>query len=94
MKLEDLAGATLDTVTIDWRNGIVLIALLGVTKHGESCWIRASDFSRVEIPRSGNDSSKRVKSATRQGDTLVLTMESGESLRVQSGAFAIDVLGG
>ncbi len=94
VKLEDLAGATLDRVAVDWRNGIVLVTLLNVTKHNESCALRATEFSRVEVPRSGPGASKIVKSATRSGDTLVVVMESGESLRVQSASFAIDVLGG
>lgn len=94
VKLEDLAGATLDTVTVDWRNGIVLIGFLSVGKREESCAIRAADFSRVEVPRSSGAAARHVKSAARAGDTLVIVMESGESLRVQSASFAIDTLGG
>ena len=92
LKLEDLAGATLDRVAVDWRNGIVLVTLLNVKDH-ESCALRATEFSRVEVPRSAS-ASKIVKAATRSGDTLVLSMESGEALHVQSARFAIDVLGG
>lgn len=93
LSLEDLAGATLDRVVVDWRNGIVLVTLLNVTKHDESCALRATEITRVEIPR-GASASKTVKSATRTGSTLVVEMESGESLRVESKSLAIDLLGG
>ena len=90
--LEDLAGATLDDVTVDWRNGIVLISFLASPKTKETSAIRASDFTRVEVPRGG--ASRKVKSAKRTGDTIEIVMESGEVLRVQSASFAVDLLGG
>jgi hypothetical protein len=90
--LEELAGATLDDVTVDWRNGIVLISFLRAGKLGQTCAVRAADFTHVEIPRGG--ASRRVRSAARRGDALEIVMESGETLRVQSGSFALDALGG
>ncbi len=92
--LEDLTGATLDDVTVDWRNGIVRITFLPTPKTHEACAIRATDFSRVEVPRGGAGASRRVKTATRRGDMIEIAMESGETLRVQSASFAVDVLGG
>jgi hypothetical protein len=91
-QLEDLAGATLDDVTVDWRNGIVLISFLASPKNKETSAIRAIDFTRVEVPRGG--ASRKVKSAKRNGDVVEIVMESGEVLRVQSASFAVDLLGG
>jgi len=93
-KLEDLAGATLDDVTVDWRNGIVRITFLPSPKHSESFAIRAEEFARVDIPRGGRGASRIVKSATRKADTVEIVMETGETLRIESKSFAIDTLGG
>jgi len=90
--LDDLAGSTLDDVTVDWRNGIVLISFLASPKTKETAAIRAIDFTRVEVPRGG--ASRKVKSARRTGDTIEVQMESGEVLRIQSASFALDLLGG
>jgi hypothetical protein len=92
-KLEDLAGATLDDVTVDWRNGIVLISFLPSEKH-EACAIRASEFSRIDVPRGGPGASRLVKSARREGTTTEIVMETGETLRLESPSIAIDLLGG
>lgn len=91
--LADLAGATLDDVTVDWRNGIVLISFLASPKTKETSAIRAIDFTRVEVPRV-TASSRKVKSAARKGDVVEIVMESGEVLRVQSASFSFDLLGG
>ena len=93
-KLEDLKGATLDDVTVDWRNGIVRITFLPFGKHTEARAIRANDFSRVEVPRAGVGASRLVKSAARKGTTTEIVMESGEVLRLDSPSIAIDLLGG
>jgi hypothetical protein len=90
--LEDLAGATLDDVTVDWRNGICLISFLASPKTKETSAIRATDFTRVEVPRGG--ASRKVKSAKRTGNVVEIQMESGEVLRVESATFAVDLLGG
>ena len=92
--LEHFAGATLDDVTVDWRNGIVRVTFLPLPKLGEACAIRATDFSRVDVPRGGAGASRRVKGATRNGRSTEILMESGETLRIESESFAIDVLGG
>ena len=93
-KLEDLVGATLDDVTVDWRNGIVRITFLPSSKMTAATAIRATDFTRVEVPRGGAGAARRVRSATRTGAVTEITMETGEVLRVESTAFALDVLGG
>ena len=90
--LADLAGATLDDVTVDWRNGIVLVSFLASPKTKETSAIRAIDFTRVEIPRAA--ASRKVKTASRKGDAVEIVMESGEVLRVQSASFSFDLLGG
>ena len=92
--LDQLTGATLDDVTVDWRNGIVRITFLALPSLGEACAIRATDFSRVDIPRGGPGAARRVKSASRDGRRTEIVMETGETLRVESESFAIDVLGG
>jgi hypothetical protein len=89
---EDLEGATLDDVTVDWRNGIVLISFLASPKTKETSAIRAIDFTRVEVPRGGG--SRQVKSASHKGNVVEVVMESGEVLRVQSASFSFDLLGG
>ena len=91
--LEDLAGATLDDVTVDWRNGIVMISFLASPKTRETSAIRAIDFTRVEVPRVAK-ASRKVKTASRKGDVVEIQMESGEVLRVQSASFSFDLLGG
>jgi len=93
VNIDDLAGSTLDRVTVDWRNGIVLATFLNVTERDEACTVRAADFSRVEVPR-GASSSKRVKSASRSGDVLTIVMDSGETLRVESKRCDVDVTSG
>ncbi len=92
-KLEDLAGTTLDDVTVDWRNGIVRITFLA-GKQTEASAIRANDFTRVDIPRGGVGASRIVKTASRKGDTIEIVMDTGETLRIESKSFAVDVLGG
>jgi len=92
MKLEDLVGATLDDVSVDWRNGIVLVSFLASRAQHSTCAIRATDFSRVDVPRAG--ASRLVKGAEQTGDTVAITMASGETLRVTAARFALDDLGG
>jgi hypothetical protein len=92
--IADLEGATLDDVTVDWRNGIALISFLPPPKVGQACVIRATDFTRVEVPRGGVGASRVVKAASHDGRVTVITMDSGETLRVESDAFALDVHGG
>jgi hypothetical protein len=88
--LEDLAGTTLDDVTVDWRNGIVLITFLPSPKMRSPSALRATDFSRVEVPRAGAGASRRVKSVAQDGDTVAIAMESGETLRISAARFAVD----
>lgn len=89
-KLEDLAGATLDDVTVDWRNGIVRITFLAPVGHRPAAAVRATEFSRVEVPRGGVGASRRVKAASQDGNTISIEMESGETLRVTAERFAVD----
>ena len=91
-QLDGLAGATLDDVTVDWRNGIVLISFLPSPKERSPSIVRATDFSRVEVPRAG--ASRRVKSVAQDGDTVSVLMESGETLRITAARFALDHHGG
>ncbi len=88
--LADIVGAALDDVTVDWRNGIVRITFLAA-KGGEAHALRATDFTRVDIPRG---KSRLVKSATRKDKTTEIVMDGGETLRIDSDAIAIDALGG
>lgn len=91
--LETLAGATLDDVTVDWRNGIVLVTFLAAHAQHPASALRATDFSRLEVPRGGKGASRRVRSAEQSGDTISIVMETGETLRVTAGRFAVDELG-
>jgi hypothetical protein len=93
-KLEDLTGATLDDVTVDWRNGIVRITFLAPAGKRAASAVRATEFSHVEVPRGGAGASRRVKVASQAGNTIAIEMESGETLRVTAERFAVDQLGG
>ena len=88
--LADLVGTALDDVTVDWRNGIVRITFLAA-KGGEAHALRATDFSRVDVPRG---KSRLVKSATRKDKRTEIVMDGGETLRVDSDTIAVDALGG
>jgi len=83
--LHTLAGATLDQVQVDWRNGIVLISFLAAPNARA---IRAMDFRTVAVPRSAG--SARVTSAVVRDAALEITMDSGERLRVEAASFALD----
>ncbi len=91
--LETLVGATLDDVTVDWRNGIVLVTFLAANAKHPASALRATEFSRVEIPRGGAGASRRVRSAEQAGDTIAIVMDSGETLRLTAARFAVDELG-
>ncbi|MGH7280020.1 MAG: hypothetical protein ACRELY_00730 [Polyangiaceae bacterium] len=85
----ELAGATLDQVSVDWRNGIVVVSFLVSGGGATSKVLRAADFSRVEVPRSRKDTSHRVREVVANGDLLTIAMESGDELRINAKEFAI-----
>jgi hypothetical protein len=97
--LADLSGATLDHVTVDWRNGIVLVTFLASPRMREQYALRFTGILRIEIPR-GPSASRVVREVRRldaPGDAparLEIALESGEQLRFDAASIAIDPMGG
>ncbi len=86
---EELAGATLDQVSVDWRNGVVVVSFLVRGGETTSKVLRAADFSQVEVPRSRKDTSHRVQAVARSGDSVTISMDSGDEIRIVAQRFAI-----
>jgi hypothetical protein len=95
--LEALAGATLDHVTVDWRNGTARLTFLPGKNSHEPHAIRVSELHRLHVDRTKH-ASPIVKEATRAGSghhaKVSLTMESGEALVIEAGAIVLEPAGG
>ena len=89
--LQGLIGSTLDTVTLDWRNGIALATFLGAGGSLAAYVLRATDVTALELPRS-NAASKIVRAAKIDGRRATIVMESGEELHVDAASFSVDAL--
>lgn len=89
--LEALAGSTLDTVTLDWRNAIALATFLRGGGSVSAYVLRATDVVALELPRS-RSASKIVRSANVVGDRATIVMTSGEELQIAAGSFSIESL--
>lgn len=90
-KLEELKGSTLDTVTLDWRNGIALATFLGAGASRSASVLRATDVTMLELPRTAA-ASKIVRSAKIEGNRATLVMETGEELHVVAATFSFDAM--
>ena len=81
----DLAGTTLDQVSVDWRNGIVLVTFLSPQTPPPA--LTATDFSNLDLPRAKAGASHRVKGVRYEEETVTIAMESGETLRITAARF-------
>jgi hypothetical protein len=95
-KLHELAGTTLDHVTVDWRNGIARATFLPSRDDAESYALRASGVVRVDIARGAKASRKVKEVRTIAGSPAraEIAMESGETIRLEADEFAVDPTGG
>jgi hypothetical protein len=90
--LDQLAGATLDNVTVHWRNGTALVGFLPSAKMDEGYTIRVEGLRRLDITR-GPMAARLVKSATHVSKNhMELVMEKGEKLTIE--ADTITLVGG
>ena len=98
--LDDLRGATFDDLTVDWRNGIVLLGFLPSATRTGCRALRATSVTRVALSRGSAASAivKDVRCSDTDGSTagasLELTMDSGEIVRVEAASFAVSVTAG
>lgn len=93
LAVDDLRGATFDDLTMDWRNGIALVAFLPSPAHKECRMLRATGVTRVAFSRIDTPSAV-VKDVRCAGATFEMTMESGETLHIEAAAFALSVTAG
>jgi len=99
VNLEDLIGATLDEITIDWRNGIALATFLASPKMKESCALRLTGLVRVDVTRTPRAS--RLVREVRRADVpgiaparVEIALESGERLALEAASIELDPIGG
>ena len=97
--LEELRGATLDEITVDWRNGIALVEFLPSATRKECRTLRASGLSHVELSRRHAASSlvEEVRRADRQPEgppSVEITTQGGDTVRVEAASFAVAVTAG
>jgi hypothetical protein len=93
LAVDDLRGATFDDLTMDWRNGIALVAFLPSPGHKECRMLRATGVTRVSLSRS-DTASALVKDVRCANSAFDLTMESGETLHIEAAAFALSITAG
>jgi hypothetical protein len=98
-ELPELRAATLDQMSVDWRNAIVRVSFLKPPTQLESYSLRVHDVRRVTVTR-GAEASRIVREVrVEAGDegapvSLCLAMESGETIRIDGGRFGVDAVGG
>jgi hypothetical protein len=97
--LDDLAGATLDQITIDWRNGIVRVTFLASPRMKESCALRLTGVVRVDVTRSAKPSRhvravRRVDAPGARPARVEIALESGEHLAFEAASIELDPIGG
>jgi hypothetical protein len=92
--LDHLAGATLDNVTVHWRNGIALVSFLPSGEMMEGYAIRAEGLRRLEIAR-GATNARVVKGASHvTKHHLEVLMDNGEKLIVEADTITLVGNGG
>jgi hypothetical protein len=98
-ELPELRAATLDQVSVDWRNAIVRVSFLKRPDQVEGHSLRVHGARNVVIPR-GDGASRIVREvraeagAGRAGVSMRLFMESGETLVIDGEGFGVDAVGG
>ena len=84
----ELCGATFDDLKIDWRNGTALVHFLASVTHKATHTLRVTGVTRAAFVRSERPSAA-VKDARCSDSVFELTMESGETLRIEAAEFAL-----
>ena len=93
LAVDDLRGATFDDLEMDWRNGIALVGFLPSAAHKECRMLRATGVTLVSFTR-GATPSALVKDVRRTDAAFELTVETGETLRIEAAAFAVSITAG
>src|SRR5215472_4094906 len=94
LSLDDLRGAILDQIAVNWRNATARLSFLPSPTMRESYALRATDFTRLEIGRSAG-AERIVREARRAGPTRVeIDMDGGGALRIEAAELALEPIGG
>ncbi len=88
--LDHLAGATLDNVTVHWRNGTAMVAFLASAKMAEGYTIRAEGLRRLDVTRGAQASHRVTKATEVSKHHLELVMESGEKLSIEADQLTLE----
>ena len=91
----ELQGATLDTVDVDWRNGIALVTFLPPPGVRGSYIVRVTAFARIDITRKPEASRlvrevHRVRADPGGSVKLEILMESGEKHHLEARTVELD----
>jgi hypothetical protein len=96
-RYENLAGATLDHVTIDWRNATARVTFLPTRGSHEAHALRVSELTRLHVDRAPH-ASRVVREVTRTevgGRVSVsIAMESTEVVQIDAGVVVLESIGG
>jgi hypothetical protein len=97
-RYDALAGATLDHVTVDWRNATARVTFLPSKDSHEAHALRVSELSVLQIARTAS-ASRIVREATRTSKgahhvAVSLTMETGEKIEIEAGVIVLEQVGG
>jgi len=95
---ERLRGATLDRVSVNWRDGVALVSFFPSPTSPEKmhmCTLRAEGVTRVEVVRGASGSRVisgvvHVASKTDAPGLVDVTTEDGETVQVHAMSFHID----
>ena len=82
--LDHLAGATLDNVTVQWRNGTAIVAFLPSAKMSEGYAIRIEGLRRLDVTRGAKASHQVTKATEVSKHHVELLMEGGEKLTIEA----------
>jgi hypothetical protein len=98
-ELTELRAATLDQLSLDWRNAIVRVSFIKSPTQLEAYSLRVHGVRKVTVAR-GERASGTVREARAEageggaGVSLHLTMESGETIVILGADFGVDAVGG
>jgi hypothetical protein len=95
---ERLRGATLDRVSVNWRDGVALVSFFPSPTSAETmhmCTLRAEGVTRLDVARGASGSRvvravAHVPGKAGAHGRVEVTTEDGESVRVEAATFHID----
>jgi hypothetical protein len=82
--MDHLAGATLDNVTVHWRNGVALVSFLPSEKMSEGYALRAEGLRRLDLTRGAKASHKVTSASHVTKQHVEISFESGEKLNLEA----------